>query len=103
MPHPANPPDPDPTPDAAHDSAAPAGDPARPDSDAGRERRLMLVKRGQRYVFKCNPGGERELLDQLAAMADDPADDLTWFDAAVLSHQMGRNLGQTLGSLKKAS
>ena len=64
---------------------------------------LVLVKDGQRYVFKCAPGGEKALLGQLAAMAQDPTHELTWFDAAVLSHQLGRNLQTTIGGLNKAS
>ncbi len=64
---------------------------------------LVLVKDGQRYVFKCAPGAEKELLSQLAAMAQDPAHELTWFDAAVLSHQLGRSMQHTIGGLNKAS
>ena len=67
------------------------------------EGELVLVKDGQRYTFKCMPGGEKQLLEQLAAMAQDPTHELTWFDAAVLSHQLGRNLQTTIGGLNKAS
>jgi len=64
---------------------------------------LVLVKDGQRYVFKCAPGGEKQLLGQLAAMAQDPHHELTWFDAAVLCHQLGRTMSQTIGGLNQAS
>lgn len=57
---------------------------------------LVLVKQGQRYVFRYTPGEEAALLDSLAAMARDPHNDLTWFDAAVLSHQLGCRLSQNL-------
>lgn len=59
-------------------------------------RELVLVKRGQRYVFRCAPGEEAQLLEQLRTLVDDPGNDLTWFDAAVLSHQVGRRLSQKL-------
>ena len=59
-------------------------------------RQLVLVKGGQRYVFRCEPGREAALLDSLANMARDPQNDLDWFDAAVLSHQMGQHLGKQL-------
>jgi len=64
---------------------------------------LVLVKGGQRYVFKCAPGGEKAMLDRLADMAQDPNHELTWFDAAVLCHQLGRTMSRTIGGLNKAS
>lgn len=59
-------------------------------------RQVVLMKRGQRYVFRYTPGEEKKLLDDLVAMARDPQCDLDWFDAAVLSHQMGQRLSQEL-------
>ncbi len=59
-------------------------------------RQVVLVKRGQRYVFRYTQGEERKLLDDLVTMARDPQCDLDWFDAAVLSHQMGQRLSQEL-------
>ena len=90
-------PDHDPSPGPAPD--AEAGAITTPNTGGD----LVLVKNGQRYVFKCQPGGEKQLLNQLAEMADDPSNDITWFDAAVLSHQMGQTLGQTIEGLQKAS
>ena len=37
----------------------------------------------------------------LADMARDPHCDLDWFDAAVLSHQMGQGIGQKLDQILK--
>ncbi len=57
---------------------------------------VALQKGAQRYVFHCAPGEESKLLASLARLADDPATDLDWFDAAVLSHQLGRQMGQNM-------
>ncbi len=57
---------------------------------------LVLTKSGHRYVFRCPPGEEAELFEQLAQLVRDPETDLTWFDAAVLSHQMGRRMSDRL-------
>lgn len=57
---------------------------------------LVLTKGEHRYVFRCPPGDESGLFDQLAQMVRDPETDLNWFDAAVLSHQMGRRMSDRL-------
>lgn len=59
-------------------------------------RQVCLVKAGQRYVFRYTRGEEAQLLNDLAEMARDPNCELNWFDAAVLSHQMGRSFGHQL-------
>ena len=66
------------------------------------QRQLVLVKQGQRYVFRYNVGEEASFLKGLEAMARSGESDITWFDAAVLSHQMGQRLGQDLKDLKRA-
>lgn len=76
------------------EETTPAGDPAA-------QRELVLVKNGQRFVFRCAPGGEAALLRQLGDLVRDPNVDLTWFDAAVLSHQVGQELGKRLQQLRK--
>jgi hypothetical protein len=53
---------------------------------------LSLVKGGHRYVFRYPPGGEAEVIGAFAALASDPQSSFDWFDAAVLSYQMGRRL-----------
>jgi len=60
---------------------------------------LALVKNGKRYVFRCPPGAEADVLNQIACMIPDPENDLTWFDAAVLSHQLGERMNQRLQEL----
>ena len=57
---------------------------------------VALAKNGQRYVFTCPPGSEPEVLNQIAALVTDPTNDLTWFDAAVLSHQLGERMSRRL-------
>lgn len=65
------------------------------------QRELVLVKNGQRFVFRCAAGGEAALLQQLGDLVRDPNVDLTWFDAAVLSHQVGQELGKKLQAMRK--
>jgi len=64
-------------------------------------RQLSLIKEKHRYVFRYRAGCEEELVDALADMANDPACDFDWFDAAVLSYQMGRRMDKELEKLKQ--
>ncbi len=64
-------------------------------------RELVLVKQGQRYVFRCAPGQEPQLLDQLIEMARDNESDIEWFDAAMLSHQLGVRMVDQLQQMKQ--
>ena len=59
---------------------------------AGR-RCLSLVKGRQRYVFWYRRGQESALLASLLEHAERPDLDFDFFDAAVLSYQMGRWIG----------
>lgn len=60
---------------------------------------LALVKNGKRYVFNCAPGQEAQTLNQIAEMVTRSDSDLTWFDAAVLSHQLGERMSKRLNDL----
>ena len=71
------------------------------DQPAAESRELVLVKHGQRYVFRCAPGEEATLLTQLGDLVRDPDTDLNWFDAAVLSHQVGQALGRQIDQMRK--
>lgn len=53
---------------------------------------LSLVKGAHRYVFRYPPGREAEVIGAFASLANDPESNFDWFDAAVLSYQMGRRL-----------
>jgi len=64
-------------------------------------RQLALVKKDQRWVFRYQPGEEQVVLQWLAATANDPNSRFDWFDAAVLSHQMGETMGSQLAALKE--
>ena len=62
-------------------------------------RHLSLVKGQQRYVIRYGAGHEADVIDALASLASDSASDFDWFDAAVLSYQMGRRLEMELDQL----
>ena len=55
-------------------------------------RQLSLVKGEERFVFRYQAGKEAEVIDTFASMASDQKSVFDWFDAAVLSYQMGRRL-----------
>ncbi len=55
-------------------------------------RQLSLVKGAERFVFRYQAGQEAEVIDAFAGLAADNASAFDWFDAAVLSYQMGRRL-----------
>lgn len=59
-------------------------------------RTLSLVKGPDRFVFRYAAGNETQVIDALAALAADRDSRFDWFDAAVLSYQMGRRLEMEL-------
>lgn len=63
------------------------------------ENELALTKNGKRYVFECPPGSEAQTLNQIAEMVTRNNSDLTWFDAAVLSHQLGERMSKRLSAM----
>ena len=85
--------------DALPEPESPGDDCAPPALDD--TRRLVLVKHGQRYVFRYEPGREAEVLQRIVELVRDPDTDLDWFDAAVLSHQMGQRMSEQLEALIK--
>jgi hypothetical protein len=64
-------------------------------------RQLSLVKGSDRYVFRYQAGQEDEVIDAFASHASDQATQFDWFDAAVLSYQMGRRLERELDQIAK--
>lgn len=60
---------------------------------------LVLEKKSQQWVFRYMPGEEAAVLRWLADTARDPKKEFDWFDAAVLSHQMGDKLHSKLKSM----
>ena len=61
-----------------------------------RVRMLSLVKGHERFVFRYTTGQEAKVIDAFAALAADRSSSFDWFDAAVLSYQMGRRLEKEL-------
>ena len=59
-------------------------------------RQLSLVKGHDRYVFRYQAGREADIIAAFASMASDSECEFDWFDAAVLSYQMGRRLEMEL-------
>jgi hypothetical protein len=62
-------------------------------------RQLTLIKKGHYYLFRYLPGQEATLIQTLIDKAEDPRSALDWFDAAVLSHQMGHRMAAEMQAL----
>ncbi len=60
---------------------------------------FSLVKGCERFIFRYTPGSENELLATWVEMANDPASSFDWFDAAVLSYQLGCRLDRSVQSV----
>ncbi|MFN4242395.1 MAG: hypothetical protein ACK4PI_04070 [Tepidisphaerales bacterium] len=77
-----------------------AGKPGRDAGKAGRDagkadvasRTLSLVKGEHRFFFRYRPGEETAVLQAVADMANRRDVPFDWFDAAVVSHQLGQQL-----------
>ncbi len=63
------------------------------------QRCLSMVKGRHRYLFRYAEGREGDLLASLVALADDPDSEFDWFDAAVLSYQMGQQRSRVFDAL----
>lgn len=79
-----------------HEPPPPSGE-----GSSAPKRQVALVKGAHRYIFRYAPGEEARLLQGLTEMAKDSKCDLNWFDAAVLSHQLGQRIGQQLDRILK--
>ena len=66
-------------------------------------RQLSLVKGEERFIFRYQAGQEAEVIDAFASLAGDQESHFDWFDAAVLSYQMGRRLETELDQIAAAS
>ncbi len=62
-------------------------------------RQLSLVKNDERFVFRYQTGQEAEVIDAFASLASNASSEFDWFDAAVLSYQMGRRLETELDQI----
>jgi len=63
-------------------------------------RQLSLVKGDHQYLFRYQPGNEADVIGAFASLASDGSTEFDWFDAAVLSYQMGRRLEVELDELR---
>ena len=68
-------------------------------------RMLSLVKGREQFCFRYETGHEAKVLDALVDLVHRRDVAFDWFDAAVLSHQLGQHLAKELKGLlpKKAS
>ena len=57
---------------------------------------LSLVKGKQHFCFRYETGDEGQVLDALVDMVHRRELGFDWFDAAVLSHQLGQHLAKEL-------
>ena len=66
---------------------------------------LSLVKGRHHFVFRYQVGDEAKVLESLVEMVNRRDLPFDWFDAAVLSHQLGQHLAKELKALlpKKAA
>ena len=64
-------------------------------------RQLTLLKGSERFVFRYAAGDEAIVIDALASLASSRGSKLDWFDAAVLSYQMGRRLETELDEVAR--
>jgi hypothetical protein len=66
---------------------------------------LSLVKGRHQYCFRYEVGQESQVLEALVDMVHRRELSFDWFDAAVLSHQLGQHLAKELKAFlpKKAA
>lgn len=53
---------------------------------------ISLMKDKERFIFRYEPGREEELLDAFVDLANDRGKSFDWFDAAILSFQLSKQL-----------
>jgi hypothetical protein len=59
---------------------------------------LSLVKGEHHFCFQYELGQESAVLDALIEMVERQENGFDWFDAAVLSHQLGQHLAKEIRS-----
>ncbi len=57
---------------------------------------LSLMKGSQHFCFRYEVGDESKVLDALVEMVNQRDTNFDWFDAAVMSHQLGQHLAKEL-------
>ncbi len=64
--------------------------------DAKTTKTLSLMKGKQQFCFRYEVGEESRVLDAMIEMVHRRELSFDWFDAAVLSHQLGQHLAKEL-------
>ena len=66
---------------------------------------LTLMKGNEQFCFRYEVGEESQVLDAMVDLVNRRELAFDWFDAAVLSHQLGQSLAKELKTLlpKKAA
>jgi hypothetical protein len=72
-----------------------APSPSNKDSQRGMKT-LSLVKGNQHFCFRYQVGEEQKVLESLIEMVNRRELPFDWFDAAVLSHQLGQHLAKEI-------
>ena len=67
-----------------------------PPPTLGQFKSLSLMKGKQRFCFRYEVGQEVKVLDALIDLVNRKDVEFDWFDAAVLSHQLGQHLAKEL-------
>lgn len=62
-------------------------------------RTIEFARDGHTFVFSYHEGQEAEVIASFVELADDPDSDFDWYDAAVLSFQMGKSAGRRMEAL----
>jgi hypothetical protein len=60
---------------------------------------ISLMKGRQHFCFRYEAGQESKVLDSLVEMVHRRDLSFDWFDAAVMSHQLGQHLAKELKAL----
>jgi len=60
---------------------------------------ISLMKGRQQFCFRYEVGYEAKVLESLVEMVHRPEMGFDWFDAAVMSHQLGQHLAKELKAL----
>ena len=63
------------------------------------QKELSLFKGEEKFVFRYEPGREEKVLDAFVDLANERNSAFDWFDAAVLSFQLSKNLVEEAGQL----
>jgi hypothetical protein len=67
-----------------------------PSSETGSMKTLSLVKGRHHYCFRYEAGQEAGVLNSLVELVHRRDVPFDWFDAAILSHQLGQRLAKEL-------